>query len=216
MTKIVHTVKMNLVRVGIFCTFVSVVFGQAIEKWHRSQDGSLFYIENERKFTWFGSWNECARKNMTLVAIDSYAKHMQLDSLIRKLYATGPGVWIGANDNDVTDRYEWYATGEIFTFTYWGPAQPKRGVNHCILIWDDFKWHDWPCTNKLGFVCEENRFIKEKNIEIENLRKKYEGQISETGKFRNFAININPTFDHVYISANDSVLTPKVESTPIN
>uniref|UniRef100_A0A1I8PWF5 C-type lectin domain-containing protein n=1 Tax=Stomoxys calcitrans TaxID=35570 RepID=A0A1I8PWF5_STOCA len=196
-------------------SLIAWVSAQAVQKWQKSEDGSLYYIENERKFTWFGSWNECARKNMSLVAIDSYKKHMQVDSLLRKLYGTGPGLWIGGNDNDLTDRYEWYATGEIFTLTYWGPAQPKRGVNHCILIWEDFKWHDWPCTNKLGFVCEENRFLKQKSQEVEALKKELDDKTIAPTKFRNFIMNINPTFDHVVLSGNESVLVPNDGSVPI-
>uniref|UniRef100_A0A1I8Q715 C-type lectin domain-containing protein n=1 Tax=Stomoxys calcitrans TaxID=35570 RepID=A0A1I8Q715_STOCA len=179
----------------LLCTAIAVISAQAVQKWHKSADGSLFYIENERKFTWFGAWNECARKNMSLMAIDSYSKHVQIDTLIRKLYAAGPGLWIGGNDNDLTNRYEWSATGEIFSFTYWGPNQPKRGVNHCILIWDDFKWHDWPCTNKLGFVCEENRFIKQKFQELEALQNECDAMITNLTKTPNIVLNINPKIE---------------------
>uniref|UniRef100_A0A1I8PDE6 C-type lectin domain-containing protein n=1 Tax=Stomoxys calcitrans TaxID=35570 RepID=A0A1I8PDE6_STOCA len=198
----------------VVCSLIALVSAQAVQKWHKSEDGSLYYIENERKFTWFGAWNECARKNMSLIAIDSYSKHVQIDSLIRKLYGTGPGLWIGGSDNDLTDRYEWHATGEIFTLTLWGPGQPKRGDNHCILIWEDFKWYDGLCTLKLGFVCEENRFLKQKSQEVEALKKVYNGERIEPRKFHNFIMNINPKFEHVYLSGNGGVLFNNESSMP--
>lgn len=120
---------------------------------------------------------------MTLIAIDSYAKHQQIDNLLKRLYskyfigleencqknmvclsvsASCPPVWISGNDNAVHLRYEWASTGEPFSFTNWGPNQPADAAKdeHCILMWKDFQWHDYPCTNKLGYICEENHLMK--------------------------------------------------------
>uniref|UniRef100_A0A1I8PYS7 C-type lectin domain-containing protein n=1 Tax=Stomoxys calcitrans TaxID=35570 RepID=A0A1I8PYS7_STOCA len=148
----------------IFMALAAMASSMAIQKWRNSEDGSLFYIDTEAKYNWYGAWNECVRKNMSLIAIDSYYKHQQIDSLLRKLFPTCPSFWIGGHDNAIDLRYEWASTGEVFTFTNWGTSQPDRSGNkeHCILIWQNtWEWYDLPCEHKLGFICEENRYIKE-------------------------------------------------------
>lgn len=76
--------------------------------------------------------------------------------------AACPPIWISGHDNAVHLRFEWATTGETFTFTNWGPSQPADTTKneHCILMWTDFQWHDYPCTNKLGYICEENHLVK--------------------------------------------------------
>ncbi|XP_065357710.1 lectin subunit alpha-like [Calliphora vicina] len=145
-----------------------------VEKWFKSADDSLYYIEAEAKYSWFEAWNECARKNMTLIAIDTEYKDFQIDALIRKLFVKCPSFWLAGHDNAVDMRYEWVTTGNVFSFTNWGPGQPDRLNNneHCILIWQNtWQWYDLPCSHKLGFICEENEFLKEKNKELINLKK---------------------------------------------
>ncbi|XP_013113412.1 lectin subunit alpha [Stomoxys calcitrans] len=147
----------------ILSTLVYIASATVVRKWHRSDNGALYFIEPEQKFNWFEAWNECARKNMSLIAIDRYEGHYQIDSLIRKLFTTCPSFWLAGNDNAVDGRYEWATTGEIFTFTNWGSGQPGRTTGeHCILLWTTWDWHDLTCTHKLGFICEENRAVKEK------------------------------------------------------
>ncbi|KAM7356254.1 lectin subunit alpha-like [Cochliomyia hominivorax] len=133
------------------------------QKWRESDDGSKFYIETSQKFNWFEALSECARKNMSLIAIDTFAKHQQIDSLLRRLYDKCPPLWISGHDNAVEYRHEWMSTGETFTFTNWGPNQPAntKDGEHCFLFWHDFQWHDGNCsTAKLGFICEENSLAK--------------------------------------------------------
>uniref|UniRef100_A0A1I8P8Q4 C-type lectin domain-containing protein n=1 Tax=Stomoxys calcitrans TaxID=35570 RepID=A0A1I8P8Q4_STOCA len=173
----------------------------AVNKWHNSEDGSLFYIDTEAKYNWFAAWNECARKNMSLIAIDTHYKHLQIDTLIRKLFAACPSFWLSGHDNAVDLRYEWALTGEVFTFTNWGPSQPDRLGNkeHCVLIWQNtWQWYDLSCDYKLGFICEENRYIKETAQEIANLKKQCENSAKDTSKYKNiiFYINSNASFSH--------------------
>ncbi|XP_011293768.2 lectin subunit alpha [Musca domestica] len=182
-------------------TLLSMATGIAVEKWHKSEDGSLFYIDTEAKYNWHGAWNECARKNMSLIAIDSRYKHLQIDTLIKKLFAACPSFWIAGHDNAIDLRYEWATSGEIFSFTNWGPGQPDRLNNneHCILIWQNtWQWYDLPCGHKLGFICEENRYIKEKAKELEILKKECQKD-DDVGKSKNIALFINskPTFEYL-------------------
>ncbi|XP_075150759.1 lectin subunit alpha-like [Haematobia irritans] len=196
-----------IVALVIVAGISSMVSSVAVEKWHNSHDGSLFYIDTELKYNWFAAWNECARKNMSLIAIDSSYKHQQIDALIRKLFSSCPSFWIAGHDNAIDLRYEWATTGELFTFTNWGPSQPDRLGNreHCILIWQGtWEWFDLPCDHKLGFICEENRYIKEKSHEIAELKKKYDAGANDKNKFKHFIfyINSNATYSSPISSNN--------------
>ncbi|XP_073822431.1 lectin subunit alpha-like [Musca autumnalis] len=198
---------MNNVFVIIIAAILTLTSGVVVEKWHTSEDGSLYYIEKDLKYNWHGAWNECARKNMSLIAIDTQYKHLQIDKLIKKLFAPCPSFWIAGHDNAIDLRYEWATTGEIFSFTNWGPNQPDRLGNneHCVLIWQNtWQWYDLPCTHNLGFICEENRFLKEKKTAVENLKTKCENNGS---KFENIAVFINskPTIEYLSSDAKIKV-----------
>ncbi|KAM7356636.1 lectin subunit alpha-like isoform 3-T3 [Cochliomyia hominivorax] len=150
---------------GAVCTLILIhlVACMPQQKWHQSNDGSKFYIETTKMYNWFEAISECARKNMSLIAIDTFEKHQQIDSLLRRLYDKCPPLWISGHDNAVEYRHEWMSTGETFTFTNWGPNQPAntKDGEHCFLLWNDFQWHDWNCsTAKLGFICEEHPMIR--------------------------------------------------------
>ncbi|KAM7352642.1 lectin subunit alpha-like [Cochliomyia hominivorax] len=152
---------------------ITLVYCVPVDKWHRSGDGSLFFIEAETKYNWYQAWNECARKNMSLIAIDTFYKHTQIDTLIKRLFPQSPSFWLAGHDNAVDRRYEWATSGQVFSFTNWGVGQPDRLNNseHCILIWHNtWQWYDLPCSHNLGFICEENAFLKEKNRELAALR----------------------------------------------
>ncbi|XP_065361461.1 lectin subunit alpha-like [Calliphora vicina] len=141
---------------------INLAFGVSVEKWQESEDGSRFYIEAATKYNWFEALSECARKNMSLIAIDTSEKHQQIDNLLKRLYTSSPSFWIGGHDNAVHLRFEWISTGEPFAFTNWGPKQPatKDKNEHCLLMWSDFKWHDYYCHYKVGYICEENQLVK--------------------------------------------------------
>ncbi|XP_037813364.1 lectin subunit alpha-like [Lucilia sericata] len=141
---------------------INLVYCVPEQKWRESEDGSKFYIEPAGKYNWYEAWSDCARKNMSLIAIDTYAKHQQIDNLLKRLYNSCPPVWIAGHDNAVHLRFEWASTGQPFSFTNWGANQPADTTKNepCILMWTDFQWHDYPCTNKLGYICEEHPLVK--------------------------------------------------------
>lgn len=70
---------------------------------------------------------------------------------------------MGGNELGQTGNYIWYSTGQHFDFTNWSKGQPDNynGLEHCAHIWDktDFEWNDYPCNAKIGYICEDNRFV---------------------------------------------------------
>lgn len=81
-------------------------------------------------------------------------------------------IWIGGNDLGNTGVFVWYATGKRFEFTNWSKGNPDHYTNeeHCVHYYDhtEYEWNDATCTHKMGFICEENRFLYEtrKSLEI--------------------------------------------------
>lgn len=69
-----------------FCALSPLVFGQPflmkIGGKIIKQRCDFFF-----KFNWFEAWSDCARKNMSLIAIDTLAKHEQIDHLLKRLYS---------------------------------------------------------------------------------------------------------------------------------
>ncbi|XP_073822444.1 lectin subunit alpha-like [Musca autumnalis] len=140
----------------VFTLVVAFACALPIEKWHRSSDGCLYYVEENMKFNWYQAWEECIAKNMTLITIDSFYKQQQFDGLIQMHYPKKLTFWLAAHDNAVAQRHVWATTARPLSFTNWAKDQPNYANNdHCLLIHESTgQWHDFPCSSNLGFVCE--------------------------------------------------------------
>lgn len=81
-------------------------------------------------------------------------------------------IWIGGNDLGVNRTFVWYATGKRFEFSNWSPSNPDYFTNleHCVHYYEhsNYEWNDANCAQKMGYICEENRFLNEmrRNLEI--------------------------------------------------
>uniref|UniRef100_A0A1I8Q0F5 C-type lectin domain-containing protein n=1 Tax=Stomoxys calcitrans TaxID=35570 RepID=A0A1I8Q0F5_STOCA len=131
------------------------------EKDELEEYGNVF-IEHEQKYNWFEAWNECAMRNMTLMAIDTTERHGVMNSMLRKRFTKCPNLWIGGNDLGEEGKFVWSPTGRPFEFSNWQKGQPDnyKSNENCVHYYDitDFEWNDAACSLKMGFICEENRF----------------------------------------------------------
>ncbi|XP_005178145.2 lectin subunit alpha [Musca domestica] len=168
----------------VLCTLAALAWSSPIEKWHRSSDGCLYYVEHEMKFNWYQAWEECLNRNMTLITLDSFYKQQQIDGIIQMNYAKKLTFWMAAHDNAVDKRHTWATTGKILSFTNWAKDQPNYAANdHCLLTHDSTgQWHDFPCTSKLGFVCEILQCTNTKSGDLEN------GELSK--ELKKYNVNI--------------------------
>jgi C-type mannose receptor len=66
-------------------------------------------------------------------------------------------IWIGANDRDQEDDFEW-ADGQPVTFFNWAMGQPDnfQGQENCVEIRAlDEQWNDRPCGgDPQEYLCE--------------------------------------------------------------
>ncbi|XP_075156862.1 lectin subunit alpha-like [Haematobia irritans] len=152
----------------ILLVTVILTVSQAVsfDKCEQPNEGNLEYgtifIEQEQKYNWFEAWNECALRNMTLIAVDTAEKHVIINSMLRKKFPKVPNLWIGGNDLGEEGKFVWSSTGKPFTFSNWQKGQPDnyKSIENCVHFYDitDFEWNDVQCVFKMGFICEENRF----------------------------------------------------------
>ena len=64
--------------------------------------------------------------------------------------------WIGINDKG--GPWVYTSSGTDLKFPNWQPGQPNsNGAHHCVHFWWGGvfgKWGDYPCNDKLFFICE--------------------------------------------------------------
>ena len=63
----------------------------------------------------------------------------------------------GGTDQQQHGSYVWDHSGMSLSFTDWEPGQPGGGNEHCLVLdyRNNYTFHDYPCTHKLGYICEK-------------------------------------------------------------
>ncbi|XP_065364072.1 lectin subunit alpha-like [Calliphora vicina] len=152
-----------LKRILFLAIIIEIANSIPVDKWQKSEDLPTFFINTENKYNWHEAWNECASRNMSLVAVDTIEKHTALQTVLRKKFAKAPNLWLGGHDLGESGKYIWSSTGKQFDFSNWSNGNPDnyKGLENCAHIWDqtDFEWNDGSCKSKIGYICEENRFV---------------------------------------------------------
>ncbi|MFW8314507.1 C-type lectin domain-containing protein, partial [Klebsiella pneumoniae] len=162
---------LNIARIVaiIYCASIGIVEVYGTPEKHKASDGREYLIETEYEYNWLEALNECTRRNSQLLIIDSEEKNTVIVNLLKE--ASGGesyNVWLGGNDGRSFHKEEaffWSTIGQKFTFTYWGYGAPNNGgcIDHCVHIWNTkplYRWKDSECSMKMGFICEENPYVK--------------------------------------------------------
>ncbi|XP_073828777.1 lectin subunit alpha-like [Musca autumnalis] len=162
----------HLLKALSFIFFVVVLTEATVhDKWHELEDFGTIFIEEEQKYNWFEAWDECAMRNMTLIAIDTAEKNAVIDKILRNKFQKCPNLWLGGNDLGLEGKFTWSSTGKRFEFSNWSKGQPDnyKSNEHCVHYYTitDFEWNDAPCSSKIGFICEENRFLRAARLDLQ-------------------------------------------------
>ncbi|KAM7349295.1 lectin subunit alpha-like [Cochliomyia hominivorax] len=129
--------------------------------WYEASDGKRYLIDPEEKYNWYQAWNECARYDARLVAIEDHEKNHILGKLLKKLNEKNKNLWIGGNVNYDRISYHWAVNEQEFTYTNWFSEEVEKLANQmqCVYIMRHRKNNPWNianCENKeFGFICEE-------------------------------------------------------------
>ncbi|XP_061401010.1 lectin subunit alpha-like [Musca vetustissima] len=162
------------------CLVVFITEATVSDKWSKVNEFGKIFIEEEQKYNWFEAKDECAIRDMTLIVIDTPEKNASIEKVLRRRFGKCPNLWLGGNDLGLEDKFTWSSTGKPFEFSNWSNGQPDNSKNneHCVHYdrRTDFEWNDTQCATKMGFICEENHFLRsarhdmeEKKIAIDHL-----------------------------------------------
>uniref|UniRef100_A0A1I8NM55 C-type lectin domain-containing protein n=1 Tax=Stomoxys calcitrans TaxID=35570 RepID=A0A1I8NM55_STOCA len=138
----------------------------AVPKWCNTTE-KAYLVEEDQAYNWFQALHECGRRNLQLVQIDSKEiNDIIVNEVIRpNTVDYGAFFWLGGNDEfNVTSRerdFYWSPSGRKMDFSNWAEGQPDNDEykEHCVHargIWAYFRWNDYACDNRLGFICEEH------------------------------------------------------------
>ncbi|XP_065357483.1 lectin subunit alpha-like [Calliphora vicina] len=139
----------------------------AVGQLYASQANVTYYIEFERKYTWFDSQLACSSMNMTLVEISTSSKSQDLDALIKIVQEEHNNdydnyLWIGGIRMRLPEQqFVWFSTGEKFTYSNWYGINPDFSDNNyfCVelVMNENRRWNDQHCVTRGGFVCEYSK-----------------------------------------------------------
>lgn len=148
---------------------------------------SYITIEFYFKYTWLEALHECAKRNLSLVSLDSYEKNQEFVKLMQKRFGKnicirakkvcvhnsrvilggGRDLWIGGSvsTSDNNERkFVWASHGKTFDFSHWQEGEPNNldGNQPCVHTWsisNDFRWADGQYYLKYGYICEETALL---------------------------------------------------------
>ncbi|XP_053390620.1 perlucin-like protein [Mercenaria mercenaria] len=122
---------------------------------HKSR---CYYVGYETKLTFSEAMVYCYNQAAQLVRFESYGEYSFLRNLLKKTQASS--AWIGLSDRKHEGIWQWVGSNGHATFSDWGPGEPNnlRNNEDCVGFFaeEDYKWNDFPCTNKLKPVCEKS------------------------------------------------------------
>lgn len=123
------------------------------------------------QYSWTEAFISCMDRNMTLVTINTEQKSNEINQLVKKIFNTNKNLWVGGiMSRYPQNRYIWLSTGKPFNYTNWDSSNPNfyESKQYCIQIGlnNQMQWNDYPCYEKLGFICESD----EKHLKYENLQ----------------------------------------------
>uniref|UniRef100_A0A1I8Q1E5 C-type lectin domain-containing protein n=1 Tax=Stomoxys calcitrans TaxID=35570 RepID=A0A1I8Q1E5_STOCA len=132
----------------------------------RTFQPSGFYVEVGQSYSWWDGIMECARRNMSLLTLDSSEIADTLSSVIHDQGKfDNPILWLGASSHATKGVYECISTGASFKLS----GDDRQ--NKCIvfdLTGKGKKGID--CTETHGYVCEPNRHLLEAKKELEDYK----------------------------------------------
>ncbi|KAM7352264.1 lectin-37Db [Cochliomyia hominivorax] len=136
-------------------------------EWAITEEGRKYLIEDKYEYTWLEANHECAKRNLSLVSLDSAEKNNDFVRLMKNRYGAGLDLWIGGSvstDRVNNRKFVWTSTGKTFEYSHWQQGEPNNlgGNQPCVHIWSishDFRWADGQYYLKYGYICESTLLL---------------------------------------------------------
>ncbi|KAM7352254.1 lectin subunit alpha-like [Cochliomyia hominivorax] len=145
----------------IICLLIKWV--KSSPEWATTEDNKKYLIESKYEYTWFEALHECAKRNLSLVAIDTSKKNEYLVKLLKNRFGSGVDLWIGGTASTAENsqrKFVWVSNGKTFDFANWESGEPNNlfEAQPCVHTWSktsEFTWADGQWHLKYGYICEE-------------------------------------------------------------
>jgi hypothetical protein len=119
--------------------------------WVRRYDGHVYRLFLS-DVSWATAKAECERAGAHLV---TFGDEEEQDFVASRVNQT---VWMGAHEPvPGPERQFRWVTGEPLAFRHFGPDEPDAITDNCAVMGPQGWWHDRPCSEAHGFVCEIGR-----------------------------------------------------------
>ena len=128
-----------------------------IYPWTSFSDGCYFFVKES--MNWASAKQTCENLDGHLVKIDTEEENMELYKEAVRLQMTSYALvpWFGLNDISEEGNWVW-TDSEKPQFTNWFPGQPTdTPPGEDCAGWhprDAEMWHDFPCSELKGAICE--------------------------------------------------------------
>ncbi|XP_071943699.1 uncharacterized protein [Antedon mediterranea] len=120
-----------------------------------SHGGKCYCFALSPALTFQEAQRSCENDNGNLVVLTDPDIGSFVQQRARDLYAGD--LWIGLSDRRRERNFEW-VTGEQPTFYDFAQGGRNGGTNqNCVRLRsvDDYKWDDYNCNRKLGYICQK-------------------------------------------------------------
>ncbi|XP_047658889.1 macrophage mannose receptor 1-like isoform X2 [Tachysurus fulvidraco] len=111
------------------------------------------YVYISDKKSWYDAQTYCREKYTDLVSVRNQTENDEIWSVVN--VSVSKGVWIGL----FNDSWKWSDQSKSL-FGYWSSDKPSGSLN-CAAVSESEQrcWTDVDCTEKLPFICHENKLI---------------------------------------------------------
>ncbi|XP_053532213.1 macrophage mannose receptor 1 isoform X2 [Ictalurus punctatus] len=118
----------------------------------KNTNTSRYMFINEKK-TWYDAQTYCREKHTDLVSVRNQTENEEIKKVIQN--APDKNVWIGLFNNS----WKWSDQSNS-SFRYWSSDKPSGDLNcTAVNVSDQDHWTNVSCTEKLPFICHENKLI---------------------------------------------------------
>ncbi|XP_076356738.1 uncharacterized protein LOC143249989 [Tachypleus tridentatus] len=129
-------------------------------EWLKQAVQVTFYTVVDQMGTYSGSAQVCNATGGILVLPKTELEQIALEQTINATSSTRNQelIWIGVNDNNVANSYN-FEDGTVVSNFFWGAGAQhvSDGIPSCVAVDRsyDFKWVEKPCGNDYPFFCQK-------------------------------------------------------------
>ncbi|XP_053472112.1 macrophage mannose receptor 1-like isoform X1 [Ictalurus furcatus] len=118
----------------------------------KNTNTNRYMLINEKK-TWYDAQTYCREKHTDLVSVRNKTENDEIWKVIKN--PSNENVWIGL----FKDSWKWSDQSNS-SFRYWSSDKPSGDLNcAAVNVSDQDHWTNMSCTEKLPFICHENKLI---------------------------------------------------------